>query len=97
MFPCYRKIANCDGCLKEVGKQIGAVAVCLFNDQVGDAVIVTGRVTVALAACISDFAWYYTIEVISKICLWRPEGRNVGACSRRREKGCAEGLALSFK
>ena len=99
IFPCYRKIANCDGCLKEVGKQIWVVAMCLFNDQVGNAVIATGRVTVALAQadCMSDFARYYTIEVVSKICHWRPEGQNVRACSRRREMGSAEGLALSFK
>ena len=96
MFPHYRKVANCDGCLKEVGKQIWAVAMCLFNDQVGDTVLATGRVTVALADCMSDFARYYTIEVVSNICLWWPEGRNVGACSMRREKSRAEGLALSF-
>ena len=97
MFPHYPKIANYHGCLKVVGKQIWAEAMCLFNDQVGDAVVVTGRVTVALGDCMLDFARYYPIEVISKICLWRPEGLNVGACRRRREKGHGEGLVLSFK
>ena len=55
MFPCYRKVANYDGSLEEVGKQVWAVTMCLVNDQIGDAVIAAGRVAVAFANRTLDF------------------------------------------
>ena len=97
MFPCYRKVANYDGNLVEVGKQIWAVAMCLVNGQVGDAAIATGLVAVAFDNRMSDFTGCHASKLVSEISLRGAKHGDIHACHWGGERAVRRALHFSSK
>ena len=61
------------------------------------AVVAAGRVAVALADRMSDFAVCYAGKLVFEISLWGSEHGDVHACCRGGGEGRAEGLAFGIK